>query len=121
MEHTEDLNNSLFLKLIEKSIFTEKQIQIIYRINRKGKRPSDLSAGAYYREVKQSKSKTYKLIYSLILLELLNIVDHDQLLILSPLIEQLKQLQNNHKNYHTKDLIPIINVMEEMIIRLVRL
>lgn len=121
MEDNNYLNNLLFLKLIENSIFTRKQIQIIYRTGNKAKRPMNISSGAYYRELKQSKSKVYKLIYSLILLEILNIIDHEQLLIMTSIVEQLKQLQTNHNDYHTEDLSPIINVMEKMIIRLVRL
>ena len=121
MDSHDYLNNLLFLKLIENSIFTRKQIQIIYRTSKKAKRPLDISSGAYYRELKQSKSKIYKLIYSLILLEVFNIVDSEQLLLITSIVEQLKQLQNNHNDYHTRDLSSIINVMEEMIIRLVRL
>lgn len=121
MEDNDYVDNSVFLRLIENSIFTEKQIQIIYNISKKEKRPFNISSGAYFREVKQSKSKIYKLIYSIILLELLNILDHNQLLIMTSIVEQLKQLQNNHKDYHMKDLKPVMNVIEEMIIKLVKL
>jgi hypothetical protein len=121
VEDNDYLNNSLFLNLVENSIFTRKQIQIIYITSRKAKRLMNISSGAYYREVKQSKSKIYKLIYSLILLELLNVIDHDQLILMTSIVEQLKELQKNHKDYHTKDLQPIVNVIEEMILRSVRL
>lgn len=120
MESKLDLNNSVLLKLIENSLFTHRQIEIIYRLNNKQKRLSDISSGAYFREVKQSKSKIYKLIYSIILLELLNIFNHDQLLILNSIVGQLNELQSSHDIYHAKDLESIINVIDEMILRLVK-
>ncbi|MDR4489613.1 MAG: hypothetical protein AB7V56_14035 [Candidatus Nitrosocosmicus sp.] len=121
MDNNDYLNNSLFVTLVENSIFTKKQMQIIYKTYMKSKRPMNISSGAYYREVKQSKSKIYKLIYSLILLELLNILDPDQLITITSIVEQLRQLQENHNNYHTKDLVSILNVIEVMISRIIRL
>ena len=121
MEGKKNLNNSVFLQLVENSIFTERQIQIIYNISNKEKRPRDISSGAYYREVKQSKSKLNKLIYSIILLEVLNILNHNQLLIMTSIVDQLRQLEYNHDNYHTKDLLSLMDVIEQMIIRMVNL
>ncbi len=44
MENKEDINNLFLSKLIEKSLFTNRQIQIIYNFKKKEKRPKEITS-----------------------------------------------------------------------------
>jgi len=71
-----DLNYTVFLKhFIVNSIFTEKQISIIYNKMSKGKPNQNMTSGAYYRQLGQCRTKIRKAVYTLLLLRLLNVVD----------------------------------------------
>jgi len=71
-----DLNYTVFLKdFIVNSIFTEKQISIIYNKMSKGKPNQNMTSGAYYRQIGQCRTKIRKAVYTLLLLRLLNVVD----------------------------------------------
>ncbi len=84
--------NSLLLeKIIEKSTFTNRQIQIIYNIQNKEGRLEEISSGAYYREVKQCKNKLRKLFYSIVLLNLMEILDKEQLITLTSIVDKLNR------------------------------
>jgi hypothetical protein len=71
-----DLNYTGFLNhFIVNSIFTQKQISIIYNKMLKGKPNQSMTSGAYYRQLRQCRSKIRKAVYTLLLLRLLNVVD----------------------------------------------
>jgi len=71
-----DLNYTGFLNhFIVNSIFTQKQISIIYNKMLKGKPNQNMTSGAYYRQLRQCRSKIRKAVYTLLLLRLLNVVD----------------------------------------------
>jgi len=119
MENEEDINNLFISKLIEKSLFTNRQIQIIYNFKNKEKRPMDISSGAYYREVKQSKIKMRKFFYSILLLNLINVVNDNQITALSSMTNKLRILVDSHAKYHDKEINNVINVMEDLINRII--
>jgi hypothetical protein len=108
-------NNLLLLRIIENSTFTNRQIQIIYNIYNREERLKEITSGAYYREVKQCKNKIRKLYYSFILLNLLDIFDKEQLLTINSVIEKLYRLQNNHGKYHDNSIKAVINIIDQMI------
>ena len=60
--------NNIIRQIIKKSLFTERQIEII--LNQKDLQNSkfNISKGAYYRQVGQSRDKLIALFYSIILL-----------------------------------------------------
>jgi len=60
---------------IENSLFTRQQISIILKRLRNDGVPSNMSAGSYYRQVKQCRKKIKQLIYTLILLRSMKIID----------------------------------------------
>ncbi len=121
MKDTDDINNMLFLKLIENSIFTHRQIQIIYNFNNNAKRTNEISSGAYYRQVKQSRTKLKKICYSIMLLNLLNLLNNNQISALTSIINQLRILNDNHDKYHKNDITSIMNVIEEMVNKVINL
>lgn len=61
---------------IENSIFTRQQISIMLKRLRNDGVPPNMTAGSYYRQVKQCRKKMKELIYSLILLRSMKIIDH---------------------------------------------
>ena len=119
MESNADINNLFLFKLIEKSLFTNRQIQIIYNFKKKEKRPKEISSGAYYREVKQSKTKLRKLFYSILLLNLIKVMNKNQTTTLNSVLDKLRTLENNHAKYHDKEINNIINVIEDLINRMI--
>ncbi len=119
MENNEDINNIFLSKLVEKSLFTPRQIQIIYNFKNKEKRLKEISSGAYYREVRQSKIKLRKLIYSILLLNLINAINNDQLIALNSMLDKLRILDDNHIKYHDKEVNRVINVIEDVISKII--
>ena len=119
MEDTDPIKNILFLHLVENSIFTPRQIQIIYNFTNNGKRINEISSGAYYREVGQSKLKLKKICYSIMLLDLMDVVGSNQIAALYPIISQLRTLLESHNNYHKDQLNRIMTVIDEMINRVI--
>jgi hypothetical protein len=119
MENKEDINNIFLSKLVEKSLFTNRQIQIIYNFKNKEKRLKEISSGAYYREVKQSKIKLRKLFYSIILLNLINAINNDQVIAINSILDKLRILEHNHIKYRDKEINRVINVIEDLINRII--
>ena len=121
MKDIDPINNMLFYKLIQNSIFTPRQIQIIYNFKNNDKRIQDISSGAYYREVKQSKIKLKKICYSIMLLDLLNIMGSDQIIVLNPVISQLRILSEGYDNYHKNNINKVVGVIDEMVNRAINM
>jgi hypothetical protein len=112
--------NLLFSKIIEKSTFTNRQIQIIHNIHNKESRPKEISSGAYYREVKQCKAKIRRLYYSLILLGLMDIINNEQLITLNLAVERLYKLKDNNQDiHHDISLNPVIDIIERMLDKMI--
>lgn len=112
----------LFLKIIEKSTFTNRQIEIIHNIHNKERRPKGISSGAYYREVKQCKAKIRSLYYSLILLGLMGIIKNEQLITLNLAIERLHRLKDNNQDiHHDVSINPVIDIIEHMLDKMILL
>ncbi len=81
--------NNIIRQIIEKSLFTERQIEII--LNQKDLLESEfaITKGAYYRQVGQSREKLIALFYSIILLRGLGILLPDDIDVISKLSEQI--------------------------------
>ena len=71
--------NIIIQKIIKKSLFTERQIEIILKKKRMlGDDFSlNITKGAYYRQVVQSRKKIEGLYYSIILLQGLDVISLD--------------------------------------------
>ena len=90
MEESSGSNfNNIIRQIIKKSLFTERQIEII--LNQKDLLESEFSItkGAYYRQVGQSREKLVALFYSIILLRGLGILLPDDIDVISKLSEQV--------------------------------
>ena len=112
--------NDLFNALIERNLFTKKQISIIYNkfntpvsnISKNG-----LSAGAYYRQIKQCRKKYDQLIYTLVLFRLLNFIDNSTIETIESIIKQLEKISQHDIHHNSTVMIPndIIIVIEKII------
>ena len=114
MAETKESNfNNIIRKIIKKSLFTERQIEII--LNQKDLLESSfsISRGAYYRQVGQSKEKLVALFYSIILLRGLGILLPDDIDVISKLSEQISVINNSDIFPERED--EVINVIEKLI------
>jgi hypothetical protein len=120
---SEKYNFSYFLAmLVKNSMLTPRQVSIIYKKLDNEKSPIDISGGAYYRQVKQCKDKIRQIIYSIILLRLMEVLDDRIYTILDQLNAQFTQISlvcdqqsDISQEMQTRNLIP---VLEDMITKL---
>jgi len=112
-ESKESNFNNIIRKIIKKSLFTERQIEII--LNQKDLLESSfsISRGAYYRQVGQSKEKLVALFYSIILLRGLGILLPDDIDVISKLSEQISVINDSDIFPERED--EVINVIEKLI------
>ena len=113
VESKESNFNNIISKIIKKSLFTERQIEII--LNQKDLLESSfsISRGAYYRQVGQSKEKLVALFYSIILLRGLGILLPDDIDVISKLSEQISVINESDIFPERED--EVINVIEKLI------
>ena len=105
--------NNIIQQIIKKSLFTERQIEII--LNQKDLLNSkfSISKGAYYRQVGQSRDKLVALFYSIMLLRGLGILLPDDIDVISKLSEQIRVINES-------DIFPergdeVINVIDKLV------
>ena len=114
MAESEESNfNNIIRKIIKKSLFTERQIEII--LNQKDLLESSfsISKGAYYRQVGQSREKLVALFYSIILLRGLGILLPDDIDVISKLSEQISVINESDIFPERED--EVISVIEKLI------
>ena len=92
-------SNSIFddimQQIIKRSLFTERQIQIILNQRDLQKTTFNITKGAYFRQVKQSKEKLTGLFYSIILLRGLGVLLPEDMEMLSRLSNQISVIQSS--------------------------
>jgi hypothetical protein len=105
--------NNIIRQIIKKSLFTERQIEII--LNQKDLLNSKftITKGAYYRQVGQSRDKLVALFYSIILLRGLGILLPDDIDVISKLSEQIRVINESDIFPERED--EIINVIDKLI------
>jgi hypothetical protein len=113
--------NDIIKHIIANSLFTERQIYILYNKSSGRSPPNRISKGAYYRQLKQSEKKVVGVLYSLIILRYLNMIDKgafDTIEVIldntSHLIESIKRdivSQNDSRN--------VILLVDEIIQKLI--
>ena len=95
MSESDKSNFSIIIqKIIKKSLFTERQIEIILKKKRMLDDDFSLSItkGAYYRQVIQSRKKIEGLYYSIILLQGLDVISPDDITPLFRLAESVSNI-----------------------------
>ncbi len=109
--------NNIFHEMIKKSLFTQRQIEIILNHKNLVETEFSISKGAYFRQVSQSRSKLIGLYYSIILLRGLGVILPDDIDVISKLSKQISVIQDS-------DVFPereeqIIGVMDKAIRQIV--
>ena len=82
-------SNNFYEELQRKSLFTDRQISIIYNRIIKQSSRENISAGAYYRQVKQCRIKIKSVLYSILLLRLCGALDREAMISLDKIALQL--------------------------------
>ena len=105
--------NNIIRQIIKKSLFTERQIEII--LNQKDLLESKFSItkGAYYRQVGQSREKLIALFYSIILLRGLGILLPDDIDVISKLSEQVSVINEGEVFVEREE--EVISVIDRLI------
>jgi hypothetical protein len=105
--------NNIIGKIIKKSLFTERQVEII--LNQKDLLESNFSItkGAYYRQVGQSRDKLIGLLYSIILFRGLGILLPDDIDVISKLSEQISVINQSDIFPERED--EVISVIDRLI------
>ena len=111
--------NRILHQIIKKSLFTERQIEVILKQKNLMEVDFNISKGAYYRQVSQSRNKLFGLYYTIILLRGLGIILPDDVDVISRLSEQISVMRDS-------DVFPereeqIIEVMDKTISQLIRM
>ena len=101
-------------EFIKKSLFTERQISIIYKKLTEHARVDDISSGAYYRQIKQCRDKINGIIYSILLLRLIGAIDSKTLTVIERVGKQLSDVLSNadsdiNHDLNTNDVISVIH------------
>ena len=104
---------NILKEIIEKSLFTPRQIEIILKYKDLSDSEFTITKGAYYRQVSQSREKLARLYYSFIVLRVLDILLADDIDVISRLTEQVSVIKNG-------DVFPereheILNVIERVV------
>jgi len=108
--------NTIIKEIIKKSLFTERQIEIILKQKKMLDVEFGVSKGAYYRQLAQSRSKIESVYYTLILLQALGVIltNSD---VISRLAEQVNVMKDGKFAPDNED--QIIDVIQKTVKQLV--
>jgi len=87
--------NNILRQIIKKSLFTERQVEII--LNQKNLIESNfgISKGAYYRQLGQSRNKLMSFYYTVVLFRSLGIFLSDDIDVMSRLSDQVRVIKDS--------------------------
>ena len=114
--------NIIIQKIIKKSLFTERQIEIILKKKRMlGDDFSlNITKGAYYRQVIQSRKKIEGLYYSIILLQGLDVISLDESDVIFRLAEQVSKMYGDN-DFMPESQAQITSLIDDAIKQIVSL
>ena len=108
--------NTIIQEIIKKSLFTERQIEIILKQKKLLDIEFGVSKGAYYRQLAQSRSKIESVYYTIILLQAYGVILPDSNVI-SRLAEQVNVMKDGSFTPENED--QIIDVIQKTVKQLV--
>ena len=108
--------NMIIQKIIKKSLFTERQIEIILKQKKLIDVEFAMSKGAYYRQVAQSRSKIESVYYTLILLQAFDVM-FPNTDVISRLVEQVSVMKDNE--FTPENEGQIVDVIQKTVKQLV--
>ena len=108
--------NTIIQEIIKKSLFTERQIEIILKQKKLIDVEFAMSKGAYYRQVAQSRSKIESVYYTLILLQAFDVM-FPNTDVMSRLIEQVSVMKDGE--FAPENEGQIVDVIQKTVKQLV--
>ena len=108
--------NMIIQEIIKKSLFTERQIEIILKQKKLIDVEFGMSKGAYYRQVAQSRSKIESVYYTLILLQAFDVM-FPNTDVISRLVEQVSVMKDNE--FTPENEGQIVDVIQKTVRQLV--
>ncbi|MGI0045638.1 MAG: hypothetical protein ACREBB_00410 [Nitrosotalea sp.] len=91
----EDNLNNITRQIIKKSLFTDRQIEIILKRRNLLDHQFNISKGAFYRQVSQCQEKLQALCYSWILLKAIGVLREEDVDVINRLSEQVSVIKNS--------------------------
>ena len=116
-------SSRLLEQLVANSLFTPRQISIISKRLQGSGRAQNMSSGAYYRQVKQSKDKAIAVLYSAILLQSSGVLQPEALSALGRLADQLGVIFASEGSdvLDNARLEDVMSVMDQLVKRVCKL
>lgn len=113
--------NDIIKHIITNSLFTERQIYILYNKFSGRSPPGRISKGAYYRQLKQSEQKVAGVLYSLIILRYLNMIDKGTFHTIEVILDNTSHLMESIKRdmISQNDSRNVISLVDEIIQKLI--
>ena len=108
--------NTIMKEIIKKSLFTERQIEIILKQKKMLDVEFGVSKGAYYRQLAQSRSKIESVYYTLILLQAFDVM-FPNTDVISRLVEQVSVMKDNE--FTPENEGQIVDVIQKTVRQLV--
>jgi len=105
---------NLYNEILLKSLFTSRQLSIIYKRATKQSGRENISAGAYYRQLKQCRLKIKSVLYSVLLLGLCGALDNQAINTLEKIALQLDVISQAStssdvaKDQTVKDMVLVV-------------
>src|SRR5262245_960547 len=117
MATTDSHFNDLLKHIVKNSLFTERQLYIISKTKEKQKLLDDISSGAYYRQIRQCKDKIFGVLYSIMLLMIIDILDEHALDTINELSDRLARIisQTDSDSIRDVDINAVISKMDQLI------
>lgn len=114
METDERSNfNNIIRKIIKKSLFTERQIEIILSSRKLLDAEFSISRGAFYRQLGQSRNKMVSFYYTVILLRVLGLAGHENSDVMLDLCEKISVIKDSDVAPEVEE--QVMSVIDEFI------
>jgi len=111
--------NNIVRQIIKKSLFTERQIEIILKRKSLGDYQFKITKGAFYRQVGQCKDKLQALYYTWILFRAMGIIREEDIDMIDRLSEQVSVIKSSDVFPERED--EVMFVIQELLNRTCKL
>jgi hypothetical protein len=118
VEELDSKFNNFYDEILQKSVFTNRQISIIYKRAINQSKGENISAGAYYRQLKQCRLKIRSVLYSILLLRLYGVLDDQAINTLDKIALQLSvmsQVSGTNDTVNDQMVHDVASVVQRLI------
>lgn len=111
--------SNIIIQIIKNSLFTQRQLEIILKRRSLGDYQFNISKGAFYRQIGQSKDKLQALYYTWILLRAMGVIREEDIDVINRLSEQVSVIKNS--DVFTEREEEVMSVIQELLNRVCKL